>query len=468
MWSHADLSYQLWPQQEIIYNGIRDLGDEVTEVVILCARQFGKSHLAVLLAIEDCLRYPNCCIPIISPTEKQAREIVTPRLKEIAKDAPAGLIRPSKSEGKWYIGTSEIVLGGFDNNSSAQRGKTVQNIYIEEVVDSDPDDYTESMRSDLSPALTHSKGGKIFLITTLPKIPDHPFVVETIPKAKLRNSFYSYDIYDNKQLSLQQFIRCAELAGCVVTTDGTVIKHSIDWQREYLNQVVRDPRVVVIPDFDEKLHVKPFLDPPSVKWQIFGDWGGVRDKTVAHLIGYDFHRNVMLVRKELVFEPNISLPIIHDGLNILEKNMGVTQRVIDMPGQVQVDLIAREYMVTTPNKQDWQSGINNIQNMFRQNRIEVHPDCKFTIVSLSSGQFNKQKTDFGRNSVLGHCDALASLMYAGRQVDVTNPFPRMTPSPDGYFVRSYEKDEETKIGEAIQPKSFMQGTTMKKFGSFRK
>lgn len=175
LWRVGDLGYQLWPQQIPIYDGVRSLPPSVSEAVVLCARQFGKSHLEVILAVEDCLRYPNSCILIIGPTLKQTTQIVTPRLKEISRDAPPGLVTQSKSESKWIVGSSELVIGGMDINSSSQRGKSVQNIYVEEIVDSKPDDYLESLRSDIGPALTHSKGGRILFITTPPKVPDHPF-----------------------------------------------------------------------------------------------------------------------------------------------------------------------------------------------------------------------------------------------------------------------------------------------------
>ena len=156
LWRTGMLDWKLWDQQLQIYDQIRNLPDDVDEAVILCARQYGKSHLGILCAIEDCLTYDDVCILIVGPTIKQTRNIVTPRLRRIAKDAPEGLIRPSKSEGKWFIGTSELVMGGMDQDSGSERGKTLQNCYIEEIVDSDADKYIDSLRSDIGPA--HSLG----------------------------------------------------------------------------------------------------------------------------------------------------------------------------------------------------------------------------------------------------------------------------------------------------------------------
>ena len=86
-WVSGNLEYKLWPQQKPIYHGVRGLPASVSEAVFLCARQFGKSHLGVILAAEDCIRFPDSCILIIGPDIKQTVGIVAPRLRAIAARA---------------------------------------------------------------------------------------------------------------------------------------------------------------------------------------------------------------------------------------------------------------------------------------------------------------------------------------------------------------------------------------------
>jgi hypothetical protein len=59
-------------------------------------------------------------------------------------------------------------------------------------------------------------------------------------------------------------------------------------------------------------------------------------------------------------------------------------------------------------------------------------------------------------------------MYAARQLNKDNPYPKMNHGTDGYFCRKPQVDNEETVGMAIQQKSFMQGTGMKKFGAFKK
>lgn len=472
-WRAADLTFKLWPQQEIIYHSIRSLPPHIDEAVVLCARQFGKSHLGVILAIEDCLRYDDVCILIIGPTLKQTREIVAPRLRRIAQDAPPGLIRPSKSEGKWYIGTSELVIGGMDVNSSAQRGKTVQTVYIEEIVESKEDDYLEALRSDIGPALTHSKGGKIIYLTTLPKIPDHPFITDTMARAELNGALYRYTIDDNRALSEEQYEACVRRSGG---------RHTDDFRREYLCEIIRDRQLVIVPDFDARLDVEAFTIPHWFNYQIFTDWGGVRDMTVSLLMGYDFLRAVDYVIDEMVWPANTPTENIVDdwkkwGVGIewdkfLSKKPQAEQKqfifkgvypkkhVIDAPGQLQVDLRdTHRIAFDTPNKEDWESNVNHMANRFAIRKIKIHPRCRFTKQTCQSGIFNKKRTDFERTTALGHMDAAAALMYAIRDLDRSSPYPAQSQQSSNMFIA-----QPPKAPDVIPNKGF----TRKEFKRFGK
>lgn len=414
LWRTGILCWKLWPQQEIIYDCIRDLDPKVVEAVVLCARQFGKSVLGTLLALEDCLQNQEKCILVMGPTLKQTMAIVTPRIRLLSRDAPVGLIKPSKSEGKWFVGSSELVIGGMDVNSSAQRGKTVQSVYIEEIVESKPDQYIESLRSDIGPALTHSENGKVIFLTTPPKIPDHPFITETMAQARLNNALYTYTIDDNKALSPSQYEACVRRAGG---------KNSIDFRREYLCEIIRDQSIVIIPDYDEKQHVSFFELPEMINLEIFTDWGGVRDKTVSLLVGYSFLEDRDLVFDELVWNHNTPTDVIVNDLRSKWGSYKIKSHYVDAPGQLQVDLkTTHDLSVRFPSKSEWRTSVNHLANRFTQKKIVIHPRCKFLRETCRSGTFRANRTDFERSHTLGHMDAIAALMYAVRQMDRSNPF----------------------------------------------
>ena len=416
LWLAGNLSFKLWQQQRIIYTTIRNMPKTTQNVVVLCARQFGKSVLGTILATEDCLRNKDIVVMIIGPTIKQTRAIVNPRMKLITRDAPEGLIRHVKSEDTYYFSNgSELKLGGFDTNSGSERGKTLHKVYIEEIVESNPDSYLDFLRSDLGPALTHSKHAQIVYLTTLPKIPDHPFCLETVPEAQSNGAFFKFTIHDNAKLSKQQFDSCVKLCGGI---------DSIDFKREYLCEQVRDSSIVLAPEFNEDHHVKQIKLPIHAKFWISGDVGGVRDKSVFHLMCFDFERAKILVIDERAYSPDTGSAVMVAGCRQMEKDVRIEGRYVDCDGQMRVDFMHQHtYPVHLPRKDELEATVNQVRVALTRREVEIDPSCKLLIMTLRSGTFNKNKTDLERTHTLGHMDAFMSLAYGIRHCIRTNPFP---------------------------------------------
>ena len=458
LWWRGDLEFLLWPQQIPIWNQLKNLPISIDEFVVLCARQLGKSTIGIIYALSEAIKNKDCCILIMGPDTKQICDIVGPKMRFLTRTAPKGLIKPMRSLNRWHIyhngnqksqDYTEIVLGGMNENSSSQRGKTVHKILVEEIVDVPEDNFITSMRSDLGPALTHSKDGKIIFLTTLPKYPAHPFIAETIPKAKINNALALYDIYANTKLSPEQFQKCVDLAGGM---------ESDDFRREYLCQIVRDTKLVCLPDFD-KSSVLAFDLPLYCKIFVTIDWGGVRDKTCALMHTYDYYNDTDLFWDERVFGPNNSTRVIVDACKEMEGKREIEARFIDAPHQlVAVDLIKEfNYQARLPQKSDWQASLNTLNGRFKAGKVKIHSRCKFLAVSCESGILNKTRTDFDRNDALGHMDALAAMMYAVRMRNTDNPYPKVFNDP--YLQVRPQPANLSSIGT---------GKTTKAFGQFAK
>lgn len=427
MWDRKNLSYLLWEQQLPIYNGIRSLPDDVAAAVMMISRQFGKSFCECVLATEDAIHVEDCCVPIFGPTIEQCRDIVNPRMEIIKRACPyTNFIERKKSEDKWLVGNSEIQICGFDVNSSSNRGKTVKrDAYVEEIVDSSPDKFLTSMRSDIGPALTHSETGRIVYVTTPPKIPDHPFLTEVVPQAQLDNAYYEFTIYQNKKLTRTQFIKAAKRAGCTLDADGNIIEKSIDWLREFECKVVRDASIILAPEFDEEFHVKPIVFPSHFNCWISGDSGGVRDKTVFHLWLYDFDRAKMCVFAERAFDNETPSAKSIPEVKRMEADFPIGgRRWVDVPGQTQIDWMSTHgYPVTVPRKDELEATVNQARTALMRKEVEIDPSCRLLIQTLRSGTFNRTRTDLERTSALGHCDAFMSFCYGLRHAIKTSPYP---------------------------------------------
>ena len=443
LWEVGDLSYKLWEQQEPIYNTIRALPRNVQSAVVLCSRQFGKSVLGAIMATEECLRNPNVVVMIIGPTIKQTRAIVRPRMKLIMQDCPDGIIKPIKSEDVWYFANgSELCLGGFDTGSSSQRGKTLHRIYIEEIVDSNPDSYDDFLRSDLGPALTHSKHAQIIFLTTLPKYPDHPFCLDTVPEAEANGAFFRYTIHDNKKLNSEQYDQCVKLCGG---------EHTIDFRREYLCQQVRDSSIILAPEFDEEQHVREFKKPEYVNFWTGGDVGGIRDKSVFHLCAFDFERAKICFVDEREFSPDTGSATMVAACREMEGHRRINGRYIDAFGQLQIDFMQQhDWPCALPRKDELEATVNQVRVVLARNEVEIDPKCKLLIRTLRSGTFNKNKTDLERTNALGHMDAFMSMAYAIRHVNKGNPFPLYKGADPHTHYIDRSNPERSKSAQTLQ------------------
>lgn len=441
LWERGVLKWKLWPQQRPIYDTVRSLARDVQTVVFLCARQFGKSVLVVCLAVEDCLQNPDIIVLIIGPSIKQTRAIVRPRMKLITKGAPVWsdrykdekgrfkkFIHPVKSEDTWYFANgSELKLGGFDTNSAAQRGKTIFKIYLEETGDSEGDDYVDFLRSDLAPALTHSAHAQIIHATTLPKVPDHPFVLETVPEAEMAGSLFKFTIHDNKKLTKEKYDQCVKISGG---------ESSIAFRREYLCLQVRDSSIILAPEFDEALHVRECEEPKYAFYWLSGDTGIIRDLNVYHFWCYDFKRAKKMVLDERWYRPDIGSALMVKECLEMEGPRKVP-RFVDTDTRLRLDLAGQHNFPTNlPSKDELEATVNLVRVELQTCAVEISPKCKLLITTLRSGTFNKNRTDLARTIALGHMDAFMSFAYGLRHTNTANPYPAYGgATPYSHYIR---------------------------------
>lgn len=460
LWRKGELSFLLHDTQKEIDQTVSEANSG--EILVFSSRQLGKSYWAVVHAIAHCIKNPGSIVRICASTLKQVQDIVNDNIAPIMRSAPHDLIERQKSSYRWRIGDSSLRLGPLERAYvDYNRGGNAALIICEEGGFVPSDDYEYAIRSVLGPQLLRS-GGSLIHVTTPSEDPLHYIHTEVLPKTKMSGACFRYTIYDNPQLTPEQIEKAKELCGGEETAA---------WKREYLAEIHRDPKSMVVPTFSPDRHVKEFLLPTHSRWHTSIDLGGVRDKTVGILYTYDFLRNKMLIRAEFACIPNTPSLEIVKAARVMECTVGeVAGRWMDAPGQIQIDYNhAHKFETRLPIKDDWKAGINNMQVMFALDQIEIHPECKFLIASLESGQFNKLKTDFARTEFLGHCDALAALNYALRMVDRENPYPGLYAPQNVYVVN--KRDSNANLQTAIQPKVFkssFNGQESKRFGNFKK
>jgi hypothetical protein len=453
LWRRGKLRWKLKGKQIDIYNTLNSLPQSTRKRVILCARGFGKTYMALNAAIESCLKPPyNHPVFFIAPEIKQGVDIATPIIQQITADAPPGLIKRLKSENKWQIGESQLILSGFNRDSIDRlRGQRPKAVFLDEVRDVETDNFKYGLLGVILPMCLHTLA-PVNMMTTLPYNSEHYLISDVIPEAQLDNAFFKYTIYDNPLITEEQI----EIA---IKESGGI--NSPAFLSEYLCQGVRDYARAIVPEFDEQRHVRNSFDIPEyAHWLVSVDTGGVRDKTHAIIAYYDFIRARLCVVGERVFGPGTPTSEIVSGTLDLEREFNhknKEDRIVDAHGQTMVDLnTMHSFRARNPLKDDFDAKINTLQVAFQHDKIEVHSDCKFLITTLRNGRLNEKRNDYERTESLGHCDAIDSLAYCWRNIRRDNPEPPRFHDPRSEWQRPSNRPVPhlTKVANSIIPRQF--------------
>lgn len=449
LWDRGVLTWKLHKGQLIVYNIIRKLPKDIREAVMLVSRRWGKSFLGVIMALEDCLQNPGIQVIITGPDIKQTKRIITPIINKIIQDAPAGLIKPTKSEDLWRVGDSVLLMCGFDSAIESVRGLDAYSMYIEETGSSDPIQYSYTMKSVLKPTTMLSRGRTLHL-TTPPKEENHPFIIETLPLAELNNALMVFTIEDNPLLSKEEIEQEIKEAG------GRGSEHC---ERELFCNIVKDVKRLLTPEFEESRHVKEIKIPDYTFFMTSIDFGGSKDFHCLLLGYYDFERNKVCYVDEEWLNPNTGTDlVIKAGIEMEKRNnvkwlKGLPNRIIDAQPQTLIDIKRLGYVSSAPQKgkDSVEDGVQAIRVALQKNQIEISPKCKILCQTLKYGMWDKNREDFQRTDALGHCDAMAAMSYHFRHIDRhNNPIPpSLGLKRDTHYFEKTKSDNESALEQAF-------------------
>ena len=490
LWSYGKLKYKMDPLQRSITDTVRSNFDRTKKICILSSRQIGKSYWVMCFALEYLIRNPGTIARVIAPTREKCEEIVEDNLSVILQDVPDGIIGRAASKNRWNLfNKSSLRIGALERQYvDKNRGGNASLIIYEECGFVKGDDFNYGVNSVIGPQLLRSKGHEIF-VSSPSEQPDHPLHTVIAPSCGVMGTLFEYMVFESPSITESAIMEAAERAGTILTPEfmrdmwdlkGKVEKlhpdhiheiaraHHIQlsdgFRREFMAEIIRPASLMVVPTFYEKETVHAFKVPNVANRQVVIDWGGVRDKTVALLMAYEYNGDVDLFVDERVFEPNTSTDIIVQELKQWEDEAPVNVRWADVPGQLQIDLQDRfDYQVHIPQKTNWMGAVNTMAGRFSTKKVKIHPRCRFLIQSVRAGMFNKNRTDFDRSEALGHMDALAAAMYGIRSQNRENPYAAQhhAPTIDRFVNPDHIRESQEDL---LDVKVFGDGP--KRFGPF--
>lgn len=453
LWRKGVLHWKLDVNQMEMYDFCRNTSHKT--IVIGCSRQLGKSFYLTTLAIEECLRRPFCIVKFIAPKVKDIKRIISPLVREITADCPKDL-KPhyvSQDHIFKFPNGSEIQLAGTDNgHAESIRGNKAHLCIIDEAGFCDDLDYI--VNSILIPTTT-TTGGKIVMASTPSKAPDHPFM-NFLKHAESQNRFIKKTIYDNPRLTEDDINMIAE-----ALPGG---KEGSDFKREYMVEMITSEDDAVVPEFTQELQdsvVKEYPKPTYYDAYVAMDIG-TRDLTVVLFGFYDFLNSKLVIEDEIVLSGK---KMLTDSLAMLIKIKEEELWKHEKTGQVKTpalriadnnnlillnDLAVKHQITFLPTlKDNADAALNNMRMLLRSGRIIISPKCKTLIYHLKSAIWNKARSSYARSGDAGHYDAIDSLKYLCRNVNLNkNPYPanyQLANSEFPVFSLSNPKEPRTEL-----------------------
>jgi hypothetical protein len=510
LWRAGDLSYRLSAVQLRVRDALNTPG--ARRVGWLASRRIGKSRTASTVSAEKAYHYPGLYIPYAAPTGEQVETFIDPHFTRIANEAPPDLsldhvggvwitpplqwhdaagnpVRTRDAGGTElarFRGTkheedlrrSSIKPRGCDEQKKADRLRGPGTLFavVDEARDIDILDYV--LTDVLGPMMWEAKKvwgamavAKLFVCTTAPRRPDHPFV-KVWELLKAIGAAIHSTIYDADHLTAEDIEAAALEAGG---------KDTLAWRREAEARIEKDPARAVFPEFSQSVHVRELERPAHYFPAAIGD-GGFIDLALFLFGYYHFEKAAYVIERELVFQRTRS-DAMDEAIGRLERELwpGVTveRRRVDASPQTRADMNRAEWghewkrEQGDPEPPHWlpvrkpivrgstsmEAGVNRARVLLKQaDKVYIHPRCERLIDHLDSARWNLARTEFERvkdeqGEPVHHYDGAAAFAYFLRDVSTANPVPDRVPSAFELSFRKprLKKSEDEKLRSLFRP-----------------
>lgn len=438
---------RLWP---LLHSGQREVyaryyaNPDQTTFCLDVARRWGKTTLAVVLALETALTRKGARITYGAPTSILVREAALPVMNEVLRTCPDELLPTfNKVDGKWTFPSTnaEIKMVGCDADPNRLRGSWIDFGVLDEVGFITAPTYV--INDVLLPQTQQRPHARLLLCSTPPVSPAHDWTREIVPnhQAKGPGAYHHATIHDNPLLPRSEIERFVHLAGGEGSTTH---------KRENLAEHVIDETRAIIPEWRHVEHVclTDAYVAPSHRVLYVGMDPGWDDLTVVLFAYWDFLGSKLVVEDEIALKSANSLTLataIKEKERTLWGGLQPFKRVSDVEKRLVWDLHERGIQFSLAEKEDKDNALATLRAEIGAGRMVVHPRCKVLASTLANGVWhvtrNGVKTTFERTEELGHCDAIDALLYLRRAiVPSLNPYPPLQANTDLWIAQQPTHD----------------------------
>lgn len=468
LWEQGILEWKLDPCQKKIFDFLKNKADKT--LVVNASRRLGKSYALVVLAFEQCIKFPKSIVKFIQPEVSMIRKNIRPIFDEIIFDCPPELSPEFKTQDNIYQfpNGSQIQLAGTDNgNYMKLRGGNSHLAIIDEA--GFCTDLNHIINQILIPTTTLTKG-KIILSSTTPDKMDHEFndyMVRAENEGRLIRKTI-YDAIDDHKVMDKPRITTEIIEDIIKGyNEGAEAQ---EFKTEYLCQLPENVSSRVVPEFTKEIEkdvVSKWVRPPFYDAYVSMDIGFV-DLTAVLFGYYDFTNAVLVIEDEFSINgPKMTSRKLAELIMQTEDRLytnAITgefvkpyMRVSDN-NMILLNDLQREYHLTflPTEKHNKDAYINELRNMIGERRIIINPKCTQLISHLQLATWEKSRKDYKRSADSGHYDFIDALVYMVRNLDMQrNPFPKgfhhsLLGSPGNVFKGHMGQNSQNKSYEKLE------------------
>jgi PBSX family phage terminase large subunit len=330
--------------------------------VINCGRRFGKTTLAVK-EIAGKIAAGKTKICYIAPTYQQARDIAWEMLK---KEFGKAEFNGSRLEIK--IGEQTIYLRGWEAIETL-RGQHFDFIVIDEIAMMR--NFWINWEEVIRPTLTDTRGKGMFIST--PKGFNHFYDLYNKEQEDSDYKSFHYTSYDNPHLPVEELNKAKE----EIPEDRFAQEYMADF---------RKTEGLVYKQFNREIHVTTD-EPKSVVSVMAGiDWGWTNPFS-SHRYREDADRHYWIDSES--YRTHTSTDAIIEEVKLKKPEM-----VYPDPAEPdRVESARKAGLNIREVSKDIEAGIVSVQELFKQNRIHIHPDCVNMIWELETYHYPDKKPE---------------------------------------------------------------------------
>lgn len=343
--------------------------------VVNAGRRFGKTLLAVWELCGKAISKKDLRVAYIAPTYQQARDIAWIELKRVCQPLIED-VNESRLEIKVKTkdgGVSTIFLRGWESVETL-RGQSFDLVVIDEIAMMR--NFWENWQEVVSPTLTDRAGHALFIST--PKGFNHfydLYNLESDPKLGKDFKSFHYTSYDNPFLPKEEIDRQKIL----LTEDRFAQEFMADFRKQ---------EGLVYKEFDRKRHL---IDDFSNKGYIVETLTGVD-------FGYTNPAGILKIERNA--DSNFYVTFEWKKTNkttdeIIEVSTATRANAYypDPAEPDRIEIMTRAGLNCREVIKDIPRGIDAVRELFKQNRLYIHKDCKCLIEELESYHYPDSRPD---------------------------------------------------------------------------